>query len=461
MKIYLPAFIRSFLGAVSGTHKGSRRRRVEEKVITLSNGAELAVDLRPFDPVLYLPPGKNGTTSKAVHGTARVGHGGGDVHFIYILDTSGSTSDPDGECGTVLECMVAFFESLHQEIMDDGSAKFISFIEFDYDAHIVESLHHPSNFTFEEQVSDDITVCSSALEKATEVINDPENTAETNIVVFASDGYCNGGYNLTEYADLLGATGAIVHSVAVGDAVDCNQTSYGSSYDRYLSEIPRNGGQCIDLETPEDHTDVVENITGSWLQSLEVRVDQAGFVKLDKGQTSKELPQEGVVSVSFRKDVEGLQEGKHEICVRATGRDSMGDEKEIENCLGVFVQQSSWLHPWDNSSSTSSEDGLNPEVNSDLTIRTKGGPDMDAIEISGLAFLSLFVLGLGFCFLRRRHRRNAASKQQEGAGSKVSEDVSDTASDNGWRGWEEELNDLDLKELTPSDGTVASPKIIV
>jgi len=105
-------------------------------------------------------------------GNAFIGLGVPDVHYIYIMDTSGSTEDFDGDCGTVLQCMQAFFSNLHEAVEVGGSVELVSFIEFDWDATVVYSLQDPSDPTSLTDIydpaikSDGDTCCGCALEKA-------------------------------------------------------------------------------------------------------------------------------------------------------------------------------------------------------------------------------------------------------------------------------------------------------
>ena len=315
----------------------------------LSNGAALQIELTsPFPAAKHTLGATETVADIPVRGGAHVGKGAPDVSYIYIIDSSSSTSDYDGTCGTTLECEQKFFQALHQEVIKDGSAKLTAVIDFDDVARMAAEFQDPANQEVIEAISfgisDGGTACINALELAALAVLDKKNTAGTTVVIFAGDGMCNiddyapydqqasQGENVTVSADILAATGAIVHSIAVGDSVDCSQ--YND-----LARIPRNGGECFSIQDPNDLPDIIDDIIGTNLTSLEMKIDNGNYAPLDQKGVSKSLPAEGAVDVEFNTTAKGLDQGTHMICVRATGSDSLGDVKHVEDCRGVVIEK--------------------------------------------------------------------------------------------------------------------------
>ena len=151
---------------------------------------------------------------------------------------------------------------------------------------------------------------------------------------------CNGGdesatvvsEDVSAAADLLGDTGAIVHSIAVGDNVDCDA---GND----LITIPRNGGSCFSIPEPKALPTIIDDLIGTELTSVEVKVDDGSYRALGPAETGgTSLPQEGAISVDFETTVMGLSEGNHKVCIRATGQDSLGGVSEVVDCHEVEVK---------------------------------------------------------------------------------------------------------------------------
>lgn len=117
--------------------------------------------------------------------------------------------------------------------------------------------------------------------KAARLVKDPKNKASHTHVIFAGDGSCiSYDYDdpavvaaaTEEASKTLEATGAIVHTVAVGDEVDCWPTTVGG-YENFLSTIAANGGECISVKDPDDLPEIVDKIIGTTLESVEIKVD--------------------------------------------------------------------------------------------------------------------------------------------------------------------------------------------
>lgn len=317
----------------------------DQQMIDLSNGAVLSVNITSPQSNASFPLSQNVT----LQGIASVGQGVPDVAYIYIIDTSSSTADEDGDCGTTLDCVQAFFLELHKEAISDGSAELAGVINFDDYAYVDAELQDPGSPTIQDAINAEISVggtnCIAALEEAAKLVADPSNTAGTTIVVLAGDGLCN--EDPTDAAIALGATGAIVHTVAVGAEVSCKLVH--NTTENSLGLIPQNGGACTSVPNPKTLPNIIDDLIGTTLVSLELQVDGGDYSVINE-TLSEALPQNGSISVNFTTVVEGLTEGNHTICVRATGEDSLGGSDQIVDCHEVFVvaqQGLSKLEGWE------------------------------------------------------------------------------------------------------------------
>lgn len=341
----LASFVLLLLPVVGASSVSTRE--LHQNSTVLSNGAELSVDI--------ITP-KNGTRTDVndkgviVQGTVHVGKAVPDVTYIYIIDSSGSTEEADGNCGSILQCTQAFFEKLHNEIKSDGSAKLIAVIDFDSYAYVTADLQEPSSSgeiqdAINAGFSDGGTACSAALREAARLVLDPRNTALATVVIFAGDGLCDGSMStswdqaLPEAAGELEATGAIVHSIAVGDNVDCDPDQ-GS-----LAHIPSNGGACISIPDPSTLHHIIDEVKiGTTLKNIELRVDGVAMPSA-AFTVSEELPQVGLTDIEFETTVTGLKEGDHEICIVAIGQNLLRDDHpdDVEDCHIVHARHPTTL----------------------------------------------------------------------------------------------------------------------
>ena len=108
--------------------------------------------------------------------------------------------------------------------------------------------------------------------------------------------------------------------------------------DNNLVDIPRNGGLCFSIPEPKALPTIIDDIIGIELVSLEIKVDDGPYRVLSSNETGgMQLPRSGAVSVGFEVPVTGLQMGSHDICVRATGKDTLGGLSQIEDCHKLTV----------------------------------------------------------------------------------------------------------------------------
>lgn len=433
---FLVSFASNFHGAVGHRIFNGTLRKLHQQATNLSGAAELAVYITspPAGFLYQLTGNKTSLDSVNITGRAHVGigrspnHGGqkapSTVTYIYIIDSSESTLDYDGPCGTVLQCVQDFFSQFHKEAAQHGAGKFAGVIDFDSHATVTAGLQSPFNPAIERAIrrgsSDGGTSCSNALNAATTMVNDPMNTAEKTIVLFAGDGLCN-DYT-TEFDSALedlSDTGATVHSIAIGDNVDCKQSKNSTLISsNHLSEIPKNGGRCFSVRDAHALPDIIDDLTmpgtivntiGTTLLDLELQVDGGGYVNIDDIHGSEDLPVNGAVTISFSFPFSGaLDVGYHKICVRATGNDTLGANATIEDCHTISVSSQLATSP------------SAPQPNSPFMPQSYGTAKMveDGGSAGGMSWWVIFLIassciivaGLG---IRLWRKRSNARKQAE------------------------------------------------
>ena len=177
------------------------------------------------------------------------------------------------------------------------------------------------------------TNCSAGLEQALLLVNASSNG--TNVVVFASDGECNVGPNVGPAVAALQATGAIVNSVAIGSGSSCANNGGSGT----LQQMAVNGGQCFEVPNPGNLPDIIDNLIGSTLESLEIEVDGGGQQPIPNSGISPTLPQPGAVSVSYTSAANDLAPGDHTICVTANGSDVTGGVADVTQCETIHLLQ--------------------------------------------------------------------------------------------------------------------------
>lgn len=301
---------------------------------SLPNGAELTVKI--LDPVTsteFQVPVGEAAIDVEVTGKASVGLGEADATFVYVIDTSGSTSTGGGTgCSPILGCEKQFFVGLNNAVVADGSTDEVGIVRYGSSASIALGLVAPTHPavvpTINGLSAGGMTNCTDALVKAKALVD--ASTNGSNNVVFASDGVCNYGGPITTARDALAATGAIVNTIAIGSGSSCT-----SGYTGTLAQIAANGGQCHLVPDPGNLPDLISSLIGSTLESLEIEVDGGGR-QLIPGVA---LPQDGPVSVDYDTTVTGLAPGDHEICVTASGSDVTGGVAEVTRCETIHLLQ--------------------------------------------------------------------------------------------------------------------------
>ena len=323
-------------------------RRLHQNTTVISNGAELSVQITyPRNGATYE---YDANQTIKIHGTASVGLGHPDVAYIYVLDVSPSTLQRDDDiCGSVLECTQDFFVAFNEQAIEDGSAEIAGVITFHKIAQNASGFLPPGNQAIEDairsasNIGTDGTYCSEALQMAADFVEDPSNTAGTTIVVLAGDGMCigDGGddpIKLHEAALRLEQTGAIVHTVAVGDSVNCTESStYGSNVANDMNFMPRNGGRCTSVKNPDELTHIIDDLLRTTIVSVQTKVDNGTYWNFPPSDLTATLPLEGAEDLNFTRNSGLLGVGTHKLCVRVVGNNTLGNMADVEDCHKITV----------------------------------------------------------------------------------------------------------------------------
>lgn len=265
------------------------------------------------------------------------------VHYIYIMETSDSTRNKDGHCGTVLECLQAFLTELHEFVFQETIANSVivnSLIVFDdYDHVLYNQQNHTEFSLYSEAIySSGGNRCDLALRQASKM--------QPTVVILAGDGICD--RNVTREALALGDTGAVVHSIAVGDDSYCEEA---------FALIPRNGGTCISMPSSNHLSNMLlENylVTPDGLDIItntefEYKVDNEEYQVLRNVNnnsttfsTTLDLPGgiDHVVCVRFAKDedcVTVTHDGQPAAPVTATNDDGVSPGSVAGISIGVLA----------------------------------------------------------------------------------------------------------------------------
>jgi len=301
------------------------------------------------------------------------------------MDFSGSTGASGGACGTVLQCEKTFFVNLNAAAVADGSTDLVAVVKYENDSSPALGLTDPTSAAVNTAINSGspggATNCAAGLSDATTLVTSGANTNGTSIVVFASDGICNVGSTIASVMPALAATGAIVHSVAIGSDSSCTSDDFGKGS---LNQATANGGSCRHVVDPNDLGSIIQNLIGSTLESLEIKVDAGGPQPIVNDDIIPDLPIDGAASVDYTTTVTGLDPNDHDICVTANGSDVTGGVGAVTQCETIHLLQLI-------ASPESASNDLNVDNQHTVTAEIVGGtgPDRDIdFDVSGQNALS-------------------------------------------------------------------------
>jgi len=353
---------------------------------SLPGGTSIEVDnVAPADgDTFYIPIGET-TIDITDTGTASIGEGVAvaDTTLIYVLDASGSTAEASGgTCGEqqthdlesgpdeIIDCEILAAINLNDVAISLGSVDEVAMIIFagsavtadatpdffgDDDAIIDPAADANATLTNDvNELLQSIKVAEYASEESGFPLFTDKPTADiygtnfgagiaaaldvaalaTNpnvIVVFMSDGYNSKGVDVDtfDYGDV------VFYTFAIGSGSDCN-TDQGLGS---LSDIATlSGGECYEIPDPSDLPDILPELIGSTLDSLQIEVDGGGMYAIGNAAIDPDLPQDGPATVAYSTTVTGLGAGDHEICVTASGTD-VGGSGNVTDCKTITVIQ--------------------------------------------------------------------------------------------------------------------------
>lgn len=237
------------------------------------------------------------------------------VHYIYIMETSDSTRDKDGHCGTVLECLQAFLTDLHEFVAQETSTTTISsLIVFGDHDQVVYDQQNYNDFS----LYDDDTIYSSGGNRCDLALRRASQMNPT-VVIFAGDGVCD--RNVTNDATALGETGAVVHSIAVGDDSYCEKD---------FAHIPRNGGTCVSMPSSNHLSNMMLNnyLLTEKRDALQFKVDNGEYKAFSNYYDSDGAAFSATLNLSKgTSHVVCIRSEKEEKCVTITNDDSAIESK--------------------------------------------------------------------------------------------------------------------------------------
>lgn len=314
-------------GASALNYPQSRVRQLEKT--TLSNGAELAVDITsPTTGSSFDVDSDSCDVNVDLAGTAGVGQGDPDVSYIFVIDESGSTA-------SILGQIKSFFKGLTDVVFDEGSAKNVGVVTFNDAATIETPLTNVITTikdAIDEASSSGFTNCRDGLVKAKDLATSSA-AGGTIIVIFAGDGICNrptSDPDPTNDANALGILGVIVDVVAIG-GVGCNDEDLGS--------IPQDPGTCTEVAEIGDYE--ITTIIGTKLTDVEYKLDTSAYVSLAGALI---LPADGPTSKDFAATLLDVGLLEHTVCAKASGRAELDDDAvldtEVEECVTFTVVDS-------------------------------------------------------------------------------------------------------------------------
>jgi hypothetical protein len=340
---------------------------------TLPGGTAISVSIdNPPDGAL-LPPGP-----VAVSGTASIGTTAvlANTALVYVLDLSGSTRDPAGDCDkdgsgdTVIKCEIAAAKAVNQQAIAQKNVGEVGMVGFASSAKTGQvnkdnsAIHvtGPATDSDNDQIPDIEFVLAHAnvgsldqyppSQSVSTQTNFAAAVAETTtlvrtlskpnkIVLFMSDGVATEGDPVAANVADLHATGAQVFTFAVGANSSCTTDTDPNTniFHGSLADIAGNGGSCKPVVDVTKLPEVLPAVITAQLTDLSLLVDTDSPVKINVPS----LPVDGgKPPVTYNATTKPLDPGPHTICVQADGHDS-GKENNgnghVTECHTIHINE--------------------------------------------------------------------------------------------------------------------------
>lgn len=323
----------------------------------LPGGTAISVDIA----------GTSGSPDTTVFGTASVEQGDPikDITVVYVVDVSSSMNSTAGvDCAgdsadddrivCVKEALFVANQAASDPFSAIGLAGLVSFngsaVKHDVDRSVTTSYLVAPDWDgdssgiadIEDETADliasGLTDYHDALIKAIEVLNDPDNTNSTNLVIFLSDGLNVDGDPVTNLSPADFPTGTTIKSFAIGNtSLSCTTSSIPSERGNLqdVADLSNTGdGSCEIVTDMSKLGDAIKQSIGSSLNELKVAVDGGLAAVIDNADIVPDLPHDGPISVNYATSVGVLTYGNHEICVTAYGADA-GGNGNVTDCTMI------------------------------------------------------------------------------------------------------------------------------
>jgi hypothetical protein len=311
---------------------------------TLENGSVLSANLlMPKKGTVYNVQ-HGGTVDVDIAGTASVGlgmNGLANLHYTYVIDTSGSTDE--GICGNrkVIDCEKDAVLALHGAIKSSGAAVDYGVVSFTEDGNNIEfpngkfvttdSGNEDGDITnaIEALVAGGGTDFAAALDAALVSITESAASGEKRIV-FVSDGEDRNPNAFEAALQPLIDAGAVINSFAVGDSSTCD-----SGQGELQRMADATGGECFEVADAADLEDVLLSTISSEIISLDITLNGNYLTRV-------EGPFDGPLSMDVDSTATFLPEGDYEACIEVIGAVGRGSNEVSESTVstGCCV----WFH---------------------------------------------------------------------------------------------------------------------
>lgn len=339
---------------------------------SLPNGASMEVSINdPVTSTEFKVPAGDSDIDVEVHGDASIGLGEPDNTAIYIIDESGSVGSGSGTgCSPILNCEKDFFHQLNAAFIADGSTDLAAVVYYENGSRTAQGLTSPGSALITSGINSGSagggTNCAAGLSRAFDLFNSGANNNGNTTMVFASDGECNVGNNVSGVVTNIRNVGIVLSSVAIGTGSNC--TSNGGQ--GTLNSITANGGTCTHVPDPGNLPDIIDNLIGSTLDSLQIEINGGGKSFIPNSEISQDLPQAAIAVVDYWTDATNLGPADHTICVTANGSDVTDGTADVTQCETIHLLQLT-------ASPATEDNELNTDVSHTVTAAILGGTGSD------------------------------------------------------------------------------------
>lgn len=282
----------------------------------------------------------------------------GDVTYIFLIDTSGSTIKLEGECGNlsvddqldkVLDCEIWAIEEIQKAVLKSGNVDLEGLAWFGTNGFKIDQLVSPWSQTagrrdsifveFARQlVAGGLTNFEAGVTKACELVNLPANDNPKTVVIMVSDGKPNRGKSVKDLVQ-NNCGGAVFQTFAITTSADCYGIDTagleaGDAPDTLYQIAEYTGGTCTvvpDVTKLPDLLVTLEKTTWDGVRVLINDVEQLGATITYTDNPGFEGPKnttyQGTVSVG---------PGEWDLCLEAMASTSGVTERSRE-CQKINV----------------------------------------------------------------------------------------------------------------------------